>query len=150
MDFWLLVRSSEFRSWQGFGAKQGTESSACKCPVVFHFHCPLLSTEFSGIFYGAFQVQTSPLYFDEIFFLQMITFRGGGLSLFFNRQFFMNLCSIRELSVKVVLWCKLHLACEKRERTSNFGSLSRRNGGISRAIGFLTFVLDKLAMSAEK
>ena len=117
MDFWLPVRA------------QSSEAGGVLAPSREPSRA-LARVQSSSTFTLHFYQESSVISFMEPFKYNPLPFT---LARDFNRQFVKNLWSIRELSIKVVQWYKLHLAGAKSERTSNFGSLSRRNSGISRA-----------------
>ena len=117
MDFWLPVRA------------QSSEAGRVLAPSREPSRA-LARVQSSSTFTLHFYQESSVISFMEPFKYNPLPFT---LARDFNRQFVKNLWSIRELSIKVVQWYKLHLAGAKCERTSNFGSLSRRNSGISRA-----------------
>ena len=117
MDFWLPVRA------------QSSEAGKVLAPSREPSRA-LARVQSSSTFTLHFYQESSVISFMEPFKYNPLPFT---LARDFNRQFVKNLWSIRELSIKVVQWYKLHLAGAKCERTSNFGSLSRRNSGISRA-----------------
>ena len=117
MDFWLPVRA------------QSSEAGSVLAPSREPSRA-LARVQSSSTFTLHFYQESSVISFMEPFKYNPLPFT---LARDFNRQFVKNLWSIRELSIKVVQWYKLHLAGAKCERTSNFGSLSRRNSGISRA-----------------